>query len=265
MSGIFNLKNSSTGIFTLEKIDKSGGNHYLKDKYKKLLQNNKLNFNLYYYFDNKYFNFYIDLNELILLLNISDCSCLDKNYEYTIDNVFRFHDLDNLKLSIYYNSHFISKHIILYNDQFIKYKYKNKILYKINLQAIIENNKIIVNEMKLVANDVKEKFYLTKIYNNVFNTTNIKLDKFPDLYENNDTEILFNLLNEYKNNFNNRLEFLEEENKKLKEQIRLNHMELHYLKSQSNIKKINYNYKEIKEKNKLLNTEFKRIYKLIRK
>lgn len=142
-----------------------------------------------------------------------------------------------MKISRDYDFHFISQHYILYNDNLIKYEYKDSILYKINLEAIIENNKIIVDEMLLGANNINRKPYLSQIYNNVFNTTNIKLDKLPDLCENNDTEILFNLLNEYKNNFNNRLEFLEEENKKLKEQIRLNHMELHYLKSQSNIKK----------------------------
>ena len=56
---------------------------------------------------------------------------------------------------------------------------------------------------------------------------------------------------------------LQNENKLLKEKIRTNEIELHYLKSTNKEKKIKYNYEEIKNKNKELNKEFKRVYKLI--
>ena len=56
---------------------------------------------------------------------------------------------------------------------------------------------------------------------------------------------------------------LQNENKLLKEKIRTNEIELHYLKSTNKEKKIKYNYEEIKNRNKKLNQEFKRVYKLI--
>ena len=56
---------------------------------------------------------------------------------------------------------------------------------------------------------------------------------------------------------------LQNENKLLKEKIRTNEIELHYLKSINKEKIIKYNYEEIKNRNKKLNQEFKRVYKLI--
>ena len=71
------------------------------------------------------------------------------------------------------------------------------------------------------------------------------------------------------NNFINKLETdfinLENENKKLNGQIRNNAIEIHYLKSINEQKIIKYDYQEIKNRNKQLNQEFKRVYKLISK
>ena len=55
------------------------------------------------------------------------------------------------------------------------------------------------------------------------------------------------------------------ENNLLKNQVRQNKIEIHYLKSINNEKIVKYNYQEIKNKNKQLNQEFKRVYKLISK
>ena len=55
------------------------------------------------------------------------------------------------------------------------------------------------------------------------------------------------------------------ENNLLKNQVRQNEIEIHYLKSINKEKIVKYNYQEIKNRNKQLNQEFKRVYKLISK
>ena len=66
--------------------------------------------------------------------------------------------------------------------------------------------------------------------------------------------------------FNNTSDIIKELKKDLdnkNEKIRNLELEVHYLKSQSE-KKVTIDYEAIKQKNKLLNNEFKRIYKLTR-
>jgi hypothetical protein len=58
---------------------------------------------------------------------------------------------------------------------------------------------------------------------------------------------------------------LQKENNLLKNQVRQNEIEIHYLKSINKEKIVKYNYQEIKNRNKQLNQEFKRVYKLISK
>ena len=55
------------------------------------------------------------------------------------------------------------------------------------------------------------------------------------------------------------------ENNLLKNKVRQNEIEIHYLKSINKEKIVKYNYQEIKNRNKQLNQEFKRVYKLISK
>lgn len=82
--------------------------------------------------------------------------------------------------------------------------------------------------------------------------------------------ILFKIQHELE--FEKRLQKLELSNSKLltencilKDKVRQNEIEIHYLKSINKETKIKYNYQEIKNRNKQLNQEFKRVYKLISK
>ena len=59
--------------------------------------------------------------------------------------------------------------------------------------------------------------------------------------------------------------YLKNDNIILKEKVRKNDIEIYYLKLTNNEKRVKYNYQEIKQKNKNLNQEFKRVYKLISK
>ena len=66
-------------------------------------------------------------------------------------------------------------------------------------------------------------------------------------------------------NLNDKINSLIKENKKLNAKIRNLELDIHYLKLENPKKIINYDYNEIKNRNKQLNNEFKRIYKLISK
>lgn len=97
-----------------------------------------------------------------------------------------------------------------------------------------------------------------------FNTFNIK---FIPLYTKNERKLINNIQELNSRISNLELSFLDltKENIQLKEKIRLNNIEIHYLKSINNKKIVKYNYQEIKNRNKQLNQEFKRVYKLISK
>lgn len=84
------------------------------------------------------------------------------------------------------------------------------------------------------------------------------------------SEIINNLESKFDKKFNDLFENTSDIIKELKkdldvknEKIRNLELEVHYLKSQSE-KKITIDYEAIKQKNKLLNSEFKRIYKLMK-
>ena len=84
------------------------------------------------------------------------------------------------------------------------------------------------------------------------------------------SEIINNLESKFDKKFNDLFENISEIIKELKkdldvknEKIRNLELEVHYLKSQSE-KKVTIDYDAIKQKNKLLNNEFKRIYKLMK-
>lgn len=73
------------------------------------------------------------------------------------------------------------------------------------------------------------------------------------------------LINSNMSNIYKMLHNLNTENIILKEKIRQNEIELHYIKSINKEKIVKYNYQDIKNRNKKLNQEFKRVYKLISK
>lgn len=84
------------------------------------------------------------------------------------------------------------------------------------------------------------------------------------------SEIINNLESKFDKKFNDLFENTSDIIKELKkdlehknEKIRNLELEVHYLKSQSE-KKVTIDYEAIKQKNKLLNNEFKRIYKLMK-
>ncbi len=63
----------------------------------------------------------------------------------------------------------------------------------------------------------------------------------------------------------NKVDELEKNNKLLNEKVRNDEIEIHYLKSTIQNKNIKYNYEEIKNRNKKLNSDFKKVYRLISK
>jgi hypothetical protein len=117
-----------------------------------------------------------------------------------------------------------------------------------------ENDQILHN---LSNHDERLKNSLLRLYNSF----NFELIVFKTANELEFDEKLNNVHKKFIQQLNN----LENENGKLKECIRNNSMEIHYLKLNNEQKNIKYNYQEIKNKNKSLNNEFKRVYKLISK
>ena len=96
------------------------------------------------------------------------------------------------------------------------------------------------------------KLNLRKIKKGVIKNENIRIEskydkKFNDLFENTS-----NIINELKQDLNNK-----------HEKIRELELKVHYLESQIE-KKVNIDYDAIKKRKKNLNTEFKRVAKLMK-
>jgi hypothetical protein len=215
---------------------------------------------------------------------------VEKIYD-KIDNVFHvFHaiqiDLNSLKLTEIINkfvegladSNYIKDFLMLNCEiKFIDLKSMNlkKFINKcnsINVESIINkelndnNSKIIISLENIIESN-------TELFTNEINAL-----KLANNHTENDIENFKNYYDDQVNNFgqiikdvNRRLSNLESsnlelqnENKLLKEKIRTNEIELHYLKSTNNEKIRKYNYEEIKNRNKELNKEFKCVAKLMR-
>jgi hypothetical protein len=124
--------------------------------------------------------------------------------------------------------------------EFISYLTSNEIMdYSTCKNLYNEHNDTIINHILSLYNCITPHFIDLKNDENL-NKINIRLNNLES----------------------SNLE-LQNENKLLKEKIRINEIELHYLKSINKEKIIKYNYEEIKNRNKKLNQEFKRVYKLI--
>lgn len=140
-------------------------------------------------------------------------------------------------------------------------------ILKININADDYNRIFYENTFYYISN--RGIFLGLKIFKNHLKQYNIVLNEEQNLIENPALGILIEI-NKFDKKFNDLFENTSDIIKELKkdldvenEKIRNLELEVHYLKSQSE-KKVTIDYEAIKQKNKLLNNEFKRIYKLMK-
>ncbi len=207
-----------------------------------------INIDIHY---NNYNEYFININDFVILMNVR-FMFIDKGRKFS-----------DFFLSAGFNINDLNNNFKIDNPNFI---YHSDIINYYNFQKYYNDNNIYIKLHLPVRRDHKNnfKYYnisdenMTYVYENYFDLNFIELGKnfkYYDNYEYHNNKLI---------NLEIRLNLLEDENKKLKEEVRLNHIELHYLKCESIKSKIKYNYKDIKEKNKKLNTEFKRIYKMLK-
>ncbi len=121
------------------------------------------------------------------------------------------------------------------------------------------NSQIRINMNNFTKYEINKENRLNLEFNNI----NSKLSKLEieNSKSNKNIELLLNKVDELEKN--NKLLF--DSNKLLNEKVRNCEIEIHYLKSTIQNKNIKYNYEEIRNRNKKLNSDFKKVYRLISK
>jgi len=251
---IENLKDCNNILEDSFYISKNQFKNYLKD-----VTNNKFIINVFKFNKSFYLTEYeYDKFSMFISLiiqhdsNMAHCNILkDSILKHVIDHTTKkyFNHNGNILLAIYYPN--LSKYLntnigfgdidklITYDDAHIKQN--NIAAYNIHLTAYKILNKLF--EFNIIDYD-HDSQKQTEIINNLES----KFDKkFNDLFENTS-----DIIKELKQDLSIK-----------NEKIRNLELEVHYLKSQSE-KKVTIDYDAIKQKNKLLNNEFKRIYKLMK-
>ena len=184
-----------------------------------------------FYKTNKFYIYNIIVNTCLSpILSINFC-----NY---YNNIIRFGNISGYSpvIDIFNWARYYKK----YQNQFPQYKNKKDFIIA-RIQELKERN-----QYPAIYNVCEFKFIPFKYENELIIEKNIqKLESKVKQLELSNSNL--------KNN-----------NKQLNEKLRECQIEIHYLKSCYPNKKVNYNYQEIKQKNKQLNSEFKRVAKLMK-
>lgn len=172
--------------------------------------------------------------------------------------------------------------LVLNDNQNIFGPYYNYILSNASIQLLTEKHSQITNYVKhgseILLNN-KEPEYLLSI-NSIFYriiTNEITIDNIshPNSFEESLTKYIYEHIvpviiereseKNKSDDLKTEIDDLKTEINNLKHKLRESEIEIHYLKLNNGNKIIKYNYFEIKNRNKQLNQEFKRVYKLISK